>query len=83
MRHGCIARCHIIGKNTSVSIQIEGYPTEGHPDFQESSVNHLVYTVISPILRNFIGITGHDCIQLRSAARKRLSPRQEGRRKLL
>ena len=47
-------------------VQVEGYPTEGDSEFQESSVNHLVYTIISPILRNFINKTGRDCVQLRT-----------------
>ena len=43
-------------------LEIEGYPLEGDPEFN----NYLIYTTFSPILRNFISITGLDCIQLRS-----------------
>lgn len=47
-------------------LQIEGYPTEGDPDFKESNINHLVYATISPILRDFICRTGRVTVQLRS-----------------
>ena len=44
---------------------IEGYPTEGDPDFKEGNVNDLVYGIIGPILGSFIHMTGHKSIQLR------------------
>ena len=44
---------------------IEGYPTEGDPDFEEGNVNDLVYGIISPILGSFIRMTGRKSIQLR------------------
>ncbi|KAF8534865.1 hypothetical protein BDD12DRAFT_809008 [Trichophaea hybrida] len=47
-------------------LAIEGYPTEGDPDFKEASINHLVYATISLVLGNFIRMTGCKSIQLRS-----------------
>ena len=47
-------------------IEIEGYPTEGIPDFKESSINHLIYTIISQITRNFRHITGRHNVHLRN-----------------
>ena len=47
-------------------IEIEGYPTEGVPDFKQSSINHLVYSIISPIIRNFRRKSGRQSVQLRS-----------------
>ncbi|KAF8532805.1 hypothetical protein BDD12DRAFT_809643 [Trichophaea hybrida] len=47
-------------------LAIEGYPTEGDPDFKEASINHLVYATISPVLGNFIRMTRRNSIQLRS-----------------
>ena len=44
---------------------IEGYPTEGDPDFKEGNINDLVYGIIGPILGSFIHMTGRKSIQLR------------------
>jgi len=35
-------------------------------DFKGSSINHLIYSVISPIIRNFRRITGQQNAQLKS-----------------
>ncbi|KAF8472484.1 hypothetical protein BDZ91DRAFT_790371 [Kalaharituber pfeilii] len=47
-------------------IEIEGYPTEGVLDFKESNINHLIYSIISPIIRNFRTLTRRLNIQFRS-----------------
>lgn len=47
-------------------LRIEGYPTEGDPDFKESNINHLVYATISPILNDYIRQTGRVTVQLQS-----------------
>jgi hypothetical protein len=47
-------------------LQIAGYPTEADPDFKEGNIGHLVYATISPILSEFIRMTGRKSIQLRS-----------------
>lgn len=44
---------------------IEGYPTEGDPDFKEANIHDLVYAIISPILVSFIRMTGCQSIRLR------------------
>lgn len=46
-------------------IEIEGYPTEAETAFKEASINDLVYTTISPILREFIRTTQRKNISLR------------------
>ena len=46
-------------------LEIEGYPTEAETDFKEASINDLVFSTISPILRDFIRRTGRKGIQLR------------------
>jgi len=47
-------------------LQIGGHPTEWDPAFEESSVNNLIYSVIGPIIRNFIRTTGRRSIQLQT-----------------
>ncbi|RPB24517.1 hypothetical protein L211DRAFT_771394, partial [Terfezia boudieri ATCC MYA-4762] len=47
-------------------IEVQGYPIEGVLDFKESSINHLVYSIISPIIRNFRRKTGRQNVQLKS-----------------
>ncbi|KAF8475916.1 hypothetical protein BDZ91DRAFT_710578, partial [Kalaharituber pfeilii] len=42
----------------------QGFPIEASSAFKESSINHLVYATISPILADFIRITGHDTMRL-------------------
>lgn len=46
-------------------VLIEGYPTEGDPDFKEGNINDLVYSIINPIVASFIRMTGRTSIQLR------------------
>lgn len=46
-------------------LRVEGYPTETDPDFKEASINDLVYATISPILDDFIRMTGRESIRLR------------------
>jgi hypothetical protein len=47
-------------------LRVEGFPTEADPEFKESNINHLVYATISPILDDFIRMTGRKNLQLRS-----------------
>jgi len=52
--------------NVAEYIAIEGYPMEGSPDIRDTSINHLVYAAISPMIGNFIRMTGSESIQLQS-----------------
>ncbi|KAF8453101.1 hypothetical protein BGX38DRAFT_1141702 [Terfezia claveryi] len=45
-------------------LRVAGAPTEDDPDIKESSINHLVYAVISPIIERFINTTGRENVQL-------------------
>lgn len=44
---------------------IEGYQTEGDSEFKEANIKHLIYTAISPVLANFMRITGRTDLRLR------------------
>ena len=44
---------------------VEGYPTEADSDFKEVNIDHLVYTIIVPVLNDFICRTGRKDIQLK------------------
>ena len=46
-------------------LTVEGCPTEAGPDFREVNVDHLVYTIIVPVLNDFIRRTGRKDIQLK------------------
>jgi len=46
-------------------LTVEGYPTEADSDFKKVNVNHLVYTIIVPVLNDFIRRTGRKDIQLK------------------
>ncbi|RPB25945.1 hypothetical protein L211DRAFT_766512, partial [Terfezia boudieri ATCC MYA-4762] len=46
-------------------LTVEGYPTEADSDFKEVNVDHLVYTIIVPVLNDFIRKTGRKDIQLK------------------
>jgi len=48
-----------------VLISVSGAPTEEDPDIKEASINHLVYSIISPVLEHFINTTGRENVQLR------------------
>lgn len=45
-------------------LRIEGYHTEGNPDFKEPNFNHLVYATVSLILNDYIRQTGRATAQL-------------------
>ncbi|KAI5850365.1 hypothetical protein DFP73DRAFT_229896 [Morchella snyderi] len=45
-------------------LEIEGYPTEADPDFNEANINDLVYIIVHPILSDFMRKTGRN-IRLR------------------
>jgi len=47
-------------------IRVEGYPTEAEPTFKESSITHLVFATICPIIDDFIRISGRKNLRLRS-----------------
>ena len=47
-------------------IRVEGYPTEVEPTFKESSITHLVFATICPIIDDFIRMTGRKILRLRS-----------------
>ena len=46
-------------------LEIEGYPTEAAEEFKVASINDLVFSTISPILRHFIRRTQRKDVQLR------------------
>ena len=46
-------------------LRIEGNPTGADPDFKEANINHLVFSILSPILEKFVLTTGRD-LRLRS-----------------
>jgi hypothetical protein len=39
-------------------LEVEGYPTEANPDFKEANISDLVYSIISPIIRNLMRMAG-------------------------
>ncbi|KAF8436390.1 hypothetical protein BGX38DRAFT_1274512 [Terfezia claveryi] len=47
-------------------VNVEGPPTEADSDFKEASINHLVYSILSPILESFILRTGRKMVWLLS-----------------
>lgn len=47
-------------------IRVEGYPTEAEPTFRESSITHLVYATICPIIDDFLRLSGRKNLRLRS-----------------
>ena len=51
---------------------VEGYPTEADLDFKEVNVDHFVYTVIVPVLNDFMRRTGREGIQLK--CEKKIAP---------
>ena len=46
-------------------LTVEGYPTEADSDLKQVNVDHLVYTIIVPVLNDFIRRTGRKDIQLK------------------
>ncbi|KAF8470851.1 hypothetical protein BDZ91DRAFT_791810 [Kalaharituber pfeilii] len=44
-------------------LRIAGTPTEDDPSVNESSINHLVYAIISPIFERYIETTGRENVQ--------------------
>ena len=47
-------------------LSIEGYHTEGNPDFKEPNPNHTAYATISPTLNDYIRQTGRVTAQSQS-----------------
>jgi len=43
-------------------LRIEGKPTEADPDFNEGNINHLVFSIISPILEKFALTAGRNVV---------------------
>ena len=45
-------------------LQVEGYPTEVTKSFKEANINDLIFTIVSPVLFDFIRTTGRVGMQL-------------------
>ena len=46
-------------------LRIEGNPTEADPDYKEANINHLVFSIISPILEQ-VALTTRENVRLQS-----------------
>ncbi|KAF8468460.1 hypothetical protein BDZ91DRAFT_111751 [Kalaharituber pfeilii] len=57
-------KCKVYGRILE-HIRSKNIPAEGDADFKEANVNHLVYTIIVPILDNFISQTQRKNTQLK------------------